>query len=290
MKNATWAALAIGCALAATNAGASPSSDPSWLKPIEPFRVVGNVYYVGTEGLAAYLVVSPRGDVLLDGTLAENAPLIERNIEKLGFHVRDVKVLLNSHAHFDHAGALARLKKDTGARLWASAGDVWALEHGRHRGDDTYGGATFPAVKVDHVVRDGETLRLGDLRLTAVLTPGHTPGCTTWTFPVRDGARTLNAVFAGCFSSGGNVLVGNKAYPSIQADYRGSFAKLRALKADVVLPTHPEFADMLGREKKAQAGDRNAFVDPRQLGEIIDWAQPLIDKEIAREEAARHGG
>jgi metallo-beta-lactamase class B len=196
-------------------------------------------------------------------------------------------VLVNGHAHNDHAGGLAQLRKDSGGKLWASAGDRWALEHGRHRGDDDYGGATFPPVKVDHVVADGETVRLRDIQLTAHLTPGHTPGCTTWSLPVRDGARTLQVLFAGCFSNGGNILVGNKVYPGIVSDYRASYRKLRAMHADVVLPEHPDFVDLLGREKKAQAGDKDAFVDPAELNHILAWAEPGFDKELAKEEAAK---
>jgi metallo-beta-lactamase class B len=277
--------VAVGAAiLSAPHADAGTVSvDPSWTRPVEPFRIVGDVYYVGTEGLAAYLVVSPHGDVLLDGTLPQNAPLIERNIEKLGFHLSDVKVLVNSHAHFDHAGGLAQLKRDSGARLWASAGDRWALEHGRHRGDDDYGGASFPPVSVDHVVRDGETVRLGDTALTAVLTPGHTPGCTTWTLPVQDGSRRLQVVFPCSISVAGNILVGNRAYPGIVADYRRSFARLAALKADVVLTNHPGLADVLDREARRRAGAADAFVDPGQLQRIVEEARQDFERELAKQ-------
>lgn len=280
---------ALGAAiLSAPHAGAvSASQHPAWTRPVAPFRVVGDVYYVGTEGLAAYLIVSPKGDVLLDGTLPENAPLIERNIEKLGFRVTDVKVLVNSHAHFDHAGGLARLKRDSGARLWASAGDRWALEHGRHRGDDDYGGGRFPPVAVDHVVGDGETVRLAGIALTAVLTPGHTPGCTTWSLPVRDGGRSLQVVFPCSTSVAGNILVGNRAYPTIVADYRSSFARLAALKADVVLTNHPELADVLGREKRRRAGSTDAFVDPGQLSRLVEESRRNFEAELAKQQAAR---
>ncbi len=278
---------ALGAAFLATAAQANPPTDPVWLKPVEPFRIVGNVYYVGSEGLAAYLIVSPQGDVLVDGALPENAPLIERNVAKLGFRMGDVKVLVDGHAHFDHAGGLARLKADSGAELWASAGDRWALEHGRHRGDDNYGGATFPPVKVDRVVRDGETIRLGDIQLTAHLTPGHTPGCTTWSLPVSDRGRALKVLFAGCFSNGGNILVGNRAYPTIVADYRASYRKLKAMQADVVLPEHPDFVDLLGREQKAKAGDLDAFIDPTALEKILAWAEPGFEKELAKQQAAK---
>jgi metallo-beta-lactamase class B len=280
---ALFAALATAI-LSPSHVGAAVSSQfPAWTRPIKPFRIVGNVYYVGTEGLAAYLIVSPQGDVLLDGALAEDAPLIERSIEKLGFRITDVKVLINSHAHSDHAGGLARLKHDSGARLWASDGDRWALEHGRHRGDDDYGGGSFPPVRVDRVVRDGETIRLGDIALTAVLTPGHTPGCTTWTLPAREGDRHLHVVFPSCFTVAGNILVGNRAYPAIASDYRASFARLKALQADVVLPAHPEFADVLDREKRRRVGDADAFVDRGQLQRIVEAARRAFERELSKQ-------
>ena len=289
MNRTQASVIAAACAaLGAMPVAAEVIVDPAWVRPTEPFQIADGVYYVGTEGLASYLVVTPRGDVLLDGGYVDDAPLIERNIEKLGFRVRDVRVILNSHAHSDHAGGIAKLKRDSGARLYASAGDRWALEHGRHRGDDNYGGARFPAVKVDRVVRDGQVVRVGDEPFTAVLTPGHTAGCTTWVFPVRDGARNLTAAFAGCFTVAGNTLVGNRAYPGIAADYRSSFRKLRALKVDIVLPTHPEFTDLAAREKRSRAGDKDAFVDPKQLTAILDWAEPAFERELAKQQGA-HG-
>ncbi len=283
-RRSTALIVALGAALAASSAGAA---EPSWTRPVEPFRIVANVYYVGSEGLSAYLIVSPKGDVLLDGTLAENAPLIERNIEKLGFKPTDVKVLVASHAHNDHVGGLARLKQDTGASFWASAGDRWALEHGRHRGDTNYGVGTFPPVKVDHVLSDGETVRLGDIALTAILTPGHTPGCTTWSLPVREGGRALSVVFPCSTSVAGNILVGNRAYPGIVADYRASFARLKTLKADVVLPNHPDMADVLGREARRRGGDAKAFIDPGQLPKMVAATERAFDAGLAKQTAAK---
>ncbi len=283
-RRSTALAVALGAVLAASGAA---GAEPSWTRPVDPFRIVANVYYVGSEGLSAYLIVSPQGDVLLDGTLAENAPLVERNIEKLGFKLADVKVLVASHAHSDHAGGLARLKQDTGARFWASAGDRWALEHGRHRGDTNYGVGTFPPVRVDHVLRDGETVRLGDIALTAILTPGHTPGCTTWSLPVAEAGRPLQVVFPCSTSVAGNILVGNRTYPGIVADYRTSFARLKTLKADVVLPNHPDMADLLGREARRRQGDANAFIDPGQLPKIVAATEHSFEAALARQAAAK---
>jgi len=273
---------------AVTPTVAAPNGRPAaWTQAVEPFRIVGNVYYVGSRGLASYLIVSPAGDILLDGTLAENAPLIERNIARLGFRLGDVKVLVNSHAHSDHAGGLARLKQDTGAVMLASQGDRWSLEHGRHLGDNVFGAGSFPPVKVDRVVKDGEAIRLGGTVLTAYLTPGHTPGCTTWSLPVSEAGRRLQVVIPCSMTVAGNVLVGNRAYPNIATDYRTSFARWKAMKADVVLTNHPEVADVLGRRRRQLAGQPNAFVSRGELQRIAVAAQADFDREMAKQVGAK---
>lgn len=168
---------------------------PEWSAPVKPFRIAGNVHYVGTQGLAAYLITTRDGAILIDATLAQNAGQIERNIESLGVPLREVKLLLSDHAHADHVGAMAQLKRDTGARFLASEGDRWALENGRNEGDNNYGVMPFEPIPVDEVIRDGQTVRLGEVELTVHLTPGHTRGCTSWSMTVDDrGTR------AGCCS------------------------------------------------------------------------------------------
>ena len=176
-----WGWMAIG--LAAPAVAADP---PAWSTPIEPFAITDNVYYVGTQGLSAYLIVSSAGAILLDGTQDRNAALIERNIRRVGVPLSRVRLIVSNHAHEDHVGALARIKRDTGARFLASAGDRWALEHGTSRGDADYAARRYPPIKVDRVVRDGEVVRLGDVALNAHLTPGHTPGCTSWSMTAPD--------------------------------------------------------------------------------------------------------
>ncbi len=223
----------------------------SWSQPVAPFHIVGNIYYVGVAGLGAYLFTSPAGLILLDGTLPENAPQIERNIVKLGFRPGDIKILLNSHAHYDHAGALAQLKRDTGAKLLASAGDRPALEKGVHVAESAYGAFTFPPVKVDGVLVDGQPVRLGTISLTPVITPGHTPGCTGWATTVTEGGRALHVFFPCSATVAGNKLIGNRTYPGIVGDYRRTFRRLRQVRADVILTPHPEWADVLGRERRA---------------------------------------
>ncbi len=280
------AAMGLAMLSTITTAPVALASEPSWTQPTAPFRIVGDVYYVGTKGLASYLIATPAGEILIDGTATGNAPLIERNIARLGFRVSDVKLLLNSHAHFDHAGALAQLQHDTGAPLLASPGDRPALETG-HPGGESLGGWTdFPPAKVQRSLRDGETLRMGGAALTAWITPGHTPGCTTWSLPVRDHGRTLQVVIPCSLSVADNVLVANRAYPGIVADYRRSFARLKAMKADVVLTNHPEVADVFGREAHRRAGQADAFVDRGQLQRIVAESETAFDAELAKQEAA----
>jgi metallo-beta-lactamase class B len=237
--------------------------------PVQPFRIAEKIYYVGTEGLAAYLIVSNQGAILLDGTTAGNAPLIERNIEAVGVSLHAVKRLVSDHAHQDHVGALAQIKHDTAAEFVASAGDTWALEHGRVRGDTNYEPKPFAPIKVDRVVQDNEPIQLGDVTLTAHLTPGHTPGCTSWSTAIQDRGRQLNVLFLCSITVAGNRLVGNHAYPDIVADYRGTFRKLKNMKADIVLTSHPDLADVIEREARREAGDTEAFIDPQVLPSLV---------------------
>ena len=286
LTTAFWAAL-----LAAPQTQAAPTHkvdfDASWTRPVKPFNIAGNVYYVGTEGLSAYLIVAGKQAILLDGTLAQNAPLIERNIEALGFRLSDVKVIVNSHAHLDHAGAIARLKHDTGAQFYASAGDRWALERGMHDGETDYPRGHFPAVAVDHVLRDGEVIRLGGVRMTATLTPGHTRGCTTWSTQVIVPQNVLDVVFPCSLTVAGNILVRNRAYPNIVADYRHSFTVLDKMKADIVLTNHPDVADVMGREQRKMAGDKTAFIDPTLLHRIVASSRTDFEAQLSAAEGPK---
>ena len=261
---------------------AGAQSPVSWTTPVRPFRIVGDVYYVGTQGLSAYLIRSPEGAVLLDGTLPENAPLIERNIETLGVPLLSVKLLISDHAHWDHVGALAWLKKDTGAPFAASAGDQWALEHGQQRGQTTYTPTGWPPIKVDRVVRDDETIHVGSIALTAHLTPGHTPGCTSWSTTVREDDHPVRVLFLCSITVAGNVLVNNRVYPEIATDFAATFQKLEGMRADVVLTSHPEVADVLGREARRQPGQPNPFIDPTALPTIVADARKTFETSLTR--------
>ena len=277
---------ALALALSLAGAGASDANaydNPAWTQSQAPFHIVGDVYYVGSKGLAAYLIASPQGHVLIDGTVAENAPMIEANIRRLGFRLQDVKILLNSHAHHDHAGGLAQLKQDTGAELWSSPGDRWALEHGRPRGDNPADQTPWPPAKVDHLLHDGEAVRLGPIALSTVFTPGHTPGCTSWTIETTEHGQTYHVLFPCSLTVAGNVLVGNKTYPGIVKDYRQTLERLQAFNgAEVVLTAHPEVADVLGRHEAQLLGDPDPWSDSGQLGAILSDAEDELDRALGK--------
>lgn len=265
------------------SAGLDP---PEWTEPVAPFRIAGDIYYVGTKGLGAYLIKTPGGLILLDGPMEENVPAVERSITALGFRVADIKWLIVSHAHFDHAGGLAALKRDSGAAMLAPERERPALESGRPPSETSYGLITFAPVKVDRVVQDGAALNLGGLTLTPLVTPGHTPGCTSWVTTTVERGRMLRVVFPCSLTVAGNRLIGNAGYPGIVADFRASFPRVAALSADIVLPAHPELADVHGRHARQVAGDADAFVDPALLAAYVARAEAAFDAELARQRAA----
>lgn len=279
--------LALGLCLAATAARAEPFAEARaiWAQPQAPFRVIGNIYYVGTHELAAYLIRTPDGDILIDGTLPETASQVERNIESLGVPLSAIKILLNSHAHFDHAGGLARIKRDSGARLYASAGDAPILESG-HIDFGPSKVVDFPPVHVDRVFKDGETVALGGTVLTAHVTPGHTPGCTSWTMDVSKAGKRHTVIDYCSTTVAGNPLVHNTAQPNIVAEYEHSFAVLKTIKADVFLAPHASFYDPREKLAAREAGNANAFIDPDELKRFVAASQRAFEKELARQKAA----
>jgi metallo-beta-lactamase class B len=255
--------------------------------PDAPFRVAGNLYYVGSTGVTAFLLTGPEGHVLIDGGYPETAPLIVGSIAKLGFDIRDVKVLLNSHAHFDHAAGLRELQQRSGARLWISEGDADIVAAGG-AGDRSFGPlrffglGRFPAPRVDHRFRDGDTVRVGPLALTAHVTAGHTPGCTSWSFPVRHGDRDLLAVNVCSLTLLPFMDFGD---PRLRADFERSFATLRALPADLFLGSHGSFFDM-GRKRGESATARDPadpFIDRAGYLRYIDDAERQVRKAVAKE-------
>ena len=260
---------------------------------MKPFHVIDNIYYVGTEGVSSFLIFTLQGFILTDGGLPESAAQIEANIKTLGFSIKDVKIILNSHAHFDHAGGLAKLKRDSGAKMIASEADKPILERGRI----AFGPSAtdpFPPVKVDRAVKDGDTVVLGGVTLTAHITPGHTPGCTNWTMPIVAGNENHNVIFFCSITVAGNPLVDNKAYPQIAEDYKASFTKLKAIDADIFLAPH---GDQMGLTKKAAtiadneknkvAGAPNPFIDKAEFHRVVGGMEKQFNDALAREQTAK---
>lgn len=199
---------------------------PEWTRAVEPVRVVGNIYYVGTEDLGSYVIADQKGLILLDVPMDANAKLILRNIESLGFDPSRVKILLASHAHLDHIGGFAQVKEKTGAKVYLSKADAELASRGG-KGDFAFGDTlAYPPVEADHIVTDGEVVTLGNIRMTAILTPGHTRGCTTWRTTVMENDKPLDVVFLCSVTAPGYTLVNNEKYPTILDDYTSSFAKL----------------------------------------------------------------
>ena len=256
-----------------------------WNKPFAPFTVIGNIHYVGTEGVGAFLITTPEGHILIDGILAQSVPQIIGNIRALGFDIRDVKFLLNSHAHIDHAGGLAGLQRASGARMVASAADRPTLEAGAIGFGPTKDMA-FPPIRVDRVIGDGDTVTLGGATLTAHMTPGHTQGCTTWSMPVRGADGAQHTALFHCSTTVAGQSVHPESWPGMVAAYRATFAKLRAMKADVLLAPHDNFFDLEARRARQLAGDANAFVDPHALGRLNEEMAKAFEGELGRQKGA----
>jgi len=262
--------MAGGLAVAALSTATPAFAQTNWNKPTEPFHIAGNIYYVGTEGLGAYLFTGPKGHVLLDGATPQGAPIIEANIAKLGFKLSDVKILLNSHAHFDHSGGLAQLKKNTGAQLAVMDGDVSAIEGGFYLGSEDSKTMGAPPVKVDRVLKDGDKVSLEGIELTANLTPGHSRGCTSWGAKTTEAGKTYDVLVFCSATVAANRITPPLQYAGIVEDYRATFAKVKTMKADIPLAPHPEFFGLLEKNAKAKAAkSQAAFVDPGALGTLI---------------------
>ena len=279
------------CASAPQTPSPWAASNPDWVERVEPFKINDDIYYVGTRGLASYLIATPQGHFLIDGGLPENAEIIAENIAALGFDVGEVKYLLNSHAHFDHSGGLAALKKMSGAIMVSSEGDKWALETGLVPGSEDDANYAAPPVKVDRTIGDNETLALGGVSLTAHLTPGHTKGCTSWTMRT-DGqfAHAFDVLFFCSASVAANRLVASKAgppqYEGIVEDYRATFAKTRGWRPDIFLANHPVFFDMEKKRARQISGVEQAFVDPNGFHELMKKLETAFEKSLAEQTAA----
>ncbi len=257
-----------------------------WTAPFEPFQLIDNIYYVGTDGIAAYIIKTSQGLILLDTALPESTGMIKANIAKLGFKLADIKIILNSHAHFDHTGGLAEIKKDTGAQLVAGERDKPLLEGGYYPGDEKNADLAFPPVNVDRAVKEGDKVTLGETTLIAHSMPGHSPGCTSWEMTVKDAGQDRDVLF---FCSGTvalNKLVGHPTHPGIVDDYRSTFAKAKAMKVDVLLGPHPEVYGMQAKRAQMKDGAPNPFVKPGELQTYVAGLEQDFDKQLAKQTAA----
>ncbi len=271
-------ALAFSMALAAASPRPFIADPPKkcddcaeWNTPRNPFRVYGNTYYVGVRDLSSILITGDAGHILVDGALPQSAPLIDANIRKLGFRIEDVKLIVNSHAHFDHAGGIAALKRASGATVAASEKGARAIASGMASLDDPQydlGPAfmSFPPVADAKRVGDAETMRVGSLAITAHYTPGHTPGSTTWTWRSCEGERCVDLVYAdsvSAISAPGFRYLGRGDGPAPADAFRQSLATIAALPCDILLAPHPGFVGVDDKlEKRKQGAAENPFIDP----------------------------
>lgn len=276
--------------LAAALAGKSPAQgNPDWTEPFPPFRIAGNLYYVGSKGLANYLIATPAGHILINSDLEANVPLIRASIEQLGFKFSDVKILLISHAHWDHDAGSAMIKRLTGAQYMVMDADVSVVESGG-TDDFQYGStpsALYPATKVDRVLHDGDEVKLGGAVLVAHLTPGHTKGCTTWTMKATENGQTYNVAIVGSPNvNAGYKLVGNSRYPRIAQDYERMFQVLASIPVDVFLGAHGDYFGMQAKYARLTAGAANPFVDPGGYAAFVADKERAFRSELAKQRAA----
>jgi metallo-beta-lactamase class B len=247
-----------------------------WNAPFPAHKIVGNVYFVGSEQLGSFLITTPAGHILINSDYEETIPVIRASVEKLGFKFSDIKVLLGSHAHPDHMSGDALFKELTGAKVMVMEQDVPALRNMRQ------GGKEHP---MDRILKDGDTVELGGVTLTAHLTPGHTQGCTTWTLKATEGGKTYDVVVVGSLSLNAAVLVKNPTYPQIADDFRKSFAKMRTLKADVFVGSHNGFYQMTQKYAKLAAGGPNPYIDPAGYKALIDSSEKAFNDRMKELEA-----
>jgi metallo-beta-lactamase class B len=264
------------------------AQDSSWTTPFPAFRIAENLYYVGTKGLASYLITSPRGHVLINSDLEANVPQVKASVEQLGFNFADIKILLISHAHWDHDAGSALVKRMTGAQYMVMDGDVSVVESGG-KTDFQYGNLTkedYPPTKVDRVLHDGDTVSLGGNILVARLTPGHTKGCTTWTMKARDNGKIYDVVIIGSPNvNPGYRLVNNEKYPAIARDYERTFRVLGSLPVDIFLGAHGSYFNLEAKYERWKRGDKAAFVDLEGYKKYVTERERAFRRELAAQES-----
>jgi len=284
-------ATALACAIVHADAAADSYPPASWTQPQKPFQIDGNTYYVGSQGLSAILITSPAGHVLIDGTLPQNASMIESNIRVLGFRVRDIRWILNSHTHGDHAGAIAKLAHDSGAKVAASAKSAKALALGGDDPDDPQHGMApfYPKVTKVRIVADGETLHVGSLALQMHAMPGHTPGSTGWTWRSCEGKHCVSMVYADSITllSTPDYRYADPAHPERLAGYRHTLAMLAALPCDILLTPHPR-DDFFEKAARIAPGKPNPLIDPQACKAYAAEGKQNLEERMQKEAGATH--
>ena len=273
--------------LAALAPAKHAAAQDTYTTPFPAFRITQNLYYVGSKESASYLVSTPQGHILINSNLEANVPLIRAGVDSLGFKFTDVKILLISHAHWDHDQASDKIKQLTGAKYMVMDGDVSAVESGGksdfHYANDP--SSLYPPTKVDRVLHDGDEVKLGGVVLTAHLTPGHTKGCTTWTMRVKENSRRRNVVIVGSPNvNPGYKLIDNAQYPGIAADFEKTFQVLKSLPCDYFLGAHGSYFDMETKYARFKAGDAFAFIDPQGYQAYVDDREQAFRKELAKQQ------
>lgn len=255
----------------------------SWNKPFKPFRIIDKIYYVGTNNLACYLITTPGGHILIDTAMQESAPIIRANIEALGYKLRNIRIILSSHAHFDHVAGHADMMAATGAKVYATEADAATLESGGTKGFHPL--TPYKPVKVSRVLKDGDIVRLGNVALTAHLTAGHTEGNTTWTTTVEENGKKYDVVFVGSMSINPGVrMVNYPPWPKIAEAYAKSFRVLKELPCDVFLGPHAPFFDMEEKVRRLEADPKtNPFIDPDGYRNYIVRFEKLYNDQLERE-------
>jgi len=264
-----------------------------WTEPFPAFRIAGNLYYVGSKGLASYLVTTSQGHILINSDLEANVPMIRASVESLGFKFSDIKILLISHAHWDHCAGSATIKRLTGAKYMVMEGDVDVVESGG-KTDFQYASdpaALYPPAKVDRVLRDGDEVKLGDATLTARLTPGHTKGCTTWTMKVNDGSKLRDVVIVGSPNvNPGYKLVGSTVYPRMTEDFETTFRVLNSLSCDYFLGAHGSYFDLEKKYAQLKAGNSTALIDAAGYKNFVVDREQAFRTELKKQQAANTQG
>ena len=270
------------------NAQIRTDFDRNMNKPVEPFRIIGNIYYVGASDVASYLITTPKGHILIDSGFEETVPMIEENFKTLGFDLKDVKILLNNHAHYDHAGGLKLLKEKTGAKLFSVKEQAKSLENG-DKDNFAFGDTiSFSPVKVDKIIKDGQKVKLGGMKLKTHLTPGHTKGCTTWTTTVKEKGKKYKIIFQCSLSALNYNLIDSENYPNIAKDFQNTFAKLKKMKVDVFLGSHASFFKMAKKVELMKKGaEINPFIDPDGFTNFIEKNEEAFLKKLNQQKEER---